>query len=256
MITMNEERAVARVIEDICDALHGREYEIVVVDSSRDATPVIAAGQGARVVRQFPPKGYGRAMGRVLQECRGDVVVTLDCDGTYPASKIPRLADMVLSGEWDLVNASRLGSRPASMPLANYVANWLFAVAGWLLTGVKSTDLHSGMRAYSHRVIHDVEFDPNGPALPVELLLKPALQGFRLCEVFIPYGQRIGETTLQRWSSTVWTFRRIFRLAIFRFSSLRKRAYSADRKARSSPSLDQSHQPSGSATATHHNPVG
>ena len=39
MITMNEERAVARVIEDICDALHGREYEIVVVDSSRDATP-------------------------------------------------------------------------------------------------------------------------------------------------------------------------------------------------------------------------
>ena len=28
-------------------------------------------------------------MGRVLQECHGDVVVTLDCDGTYPASEIP-----------------------------------------------------------------------------------------------------------------------------------------------------------------------
>jgi glycosyltransferase involved in cell wall biosynthesis len=216
MITMNEERAVARVIEDISDALHGRDYEIVVVDSSRDATPNIAAGQGARVIRQFPPQGYGRAMGRVLRESRGDVVVTLDCDGTYPASEIPRLADMVLSGKCDLVNASRLGRRPESMPIANYFANWLFAVTAWLLVGVKSTDLHSGMRAYSRRLIQEVEFDPNGPALPVDLLLKPALEGFRVSEVFIPYGERIGETTLQRWSSTIWTFRRILRLAVSR----------------------------------------
>jgi glycosyltransferase involved in cell wall biosynthesis len=228
MITMNEEKAVARVIEDISDALRGREYEIVIVDSSRDATPNIAAGQGARVIRQFPPKGYGRAMGRVLQESHGDVVVTLDCDGTYPASEIPQLADMVLSGQCDLVNASRLERRPESMPFANYLANWLFAVTGWLLVGVKSTDLHSGMRAYSRRVIQEVQFDPNGPALPVELLLKPALQGFRVSEVFIPYGERIGETTLQRWSSTVWTFRRILRLALSRFAPLTKHAVSAD----------------------------
>jgi len=228
MITMNEEKAVARVIEDISDALRGREYEIVIVDSSRDATPNIAAGQGARVLRQFPPQGYGRAMGRVLRECSGDVIVTLDCDGTYPAAEIPHLADMVLSGECDVANASRLERRPQNMPLGNYLANWLFAVSGWLLTGIKSTDLHSGMRAYSRRVVHDVDFDPNGPALPVELLLKPALQGFRLAEVFIPYGQRIGETTLHRWSSTVWTFRRILRLALMRLSPLNKPVVSAD----------------------------
>jgi glycosyltransferase involved in cell wall biosynthesis len=226
MITMNEEKAVARVIEDISDALRGREYEIVIVDSSRDATPVIAAGQGARVIRQFPPKGYGRAMGRVLQECAGDVVVTLDCDGTYPASEIPRIADMVLSGECDLVNASRLEHRPAHMPFSNYLANWLFAVTGSLLTGVKSTDVHSGMRAYSHRLIRSVQFDPAGPALPVELLLKPVLQGFKMREIFIPYGQRIGETTLHRWSSTVWTFRRILRLVPARFSSKQARSFS------------------------------
>ena len=89
------------------------------------------------------------------------------------------------------------------MAWPNYLANWLFAFTGWLLVGVKSTDLHSGMRAYSRQLIQQVEVDPNGPALPVELLLKPALQGFRIGEVFIPYGERIGETTLQRWSSTL-----------------------------------------------------
>jgi hypothetical protein len=148
----------------------------------------------------------------VLHESLGDVVVTLDCDGTYPASEIPTIADMVLSGECDLVNASRLERRPAAMPFANYLANRTFALAAWLLVGVRSTDLHSGMRAYSRRVIEQVDFDPNGPALPVELLLKPARRGFRIREIFIPYGERIGETTLDRWSSTVWTFRRIFRV--------------------------------------------
>lgn len=213
MITMNEEQAVARVIEDIHAALPEREHEIVIVDSSKDSTPEIAEQMGARVIRQFPPQGYGHAMARVLGECRGEVTVTLDCDGTYPADEIPRLADMVLSGDCDLVNASRLEKRPAAMPWPNYLANWVFAVTGWLLVGVRSTDLHSGMRAYSRQVIERVKVDPHGPALPVDLLLKPALMGFRIKEVFIPYGERIGTTTLQRWTSTLWTFRRIFRLA-------------------------------------------
>jgi glycosyltransferase involved in cell wall biosynthesis len=213
MITMNEENAVGQVIAEIRAALGEHEYEIVIVDSSRDRTPEIAGDLGARVIRQFPPQGYGRAMGRVLKESRGDVVVTLDCDGTYPAYEIPRIADMVLKGECDLVNASRLEKRPASMPVANYLANWLFAFAGHVLLGVQSTDLHSGMRAYSREIIERVEFDPNGPALPVELMLKPALAGFRVREIFIPYGERIGVTTLRRFESTVWTFRRIFRLA-------------------------------------------
>lgn len=213
MITMNEEKAVARVIEDIRAAMGDREHEIVIVDSSRDATPEVAERMGARVIRQFPPQGYGRAMARVLKECHGKVAVTLDCDGTYPAREIPRLADRVLQGECDLVNASRLEKRHAAMPWPNYFANRVFALAGRVLVGVRSTDLHSGMRAYSHEVIERVEVDPNGPALPVELLLKTGLMGFRIQEVFIPYGERIGQTTLQRWSSTLWTFRRIFRLA-------------------------------------------
>ena len=197
MISMNEEEAVGRVIGEIRAALQNHEHEIVRVDSSRDSTPQIAEQLGARV----------------LKECRGDVVVTLDCDGTYPADEIPRLAGMVLGGECDVVNASRLERRPAAMPWPNYFANWLFAFTGRILVGVKSTDLHSGMRAYSRQVIERVEVDPHGPALPVDLLLKPALQGFRVHEVFIPYGERIGQTTLQRWSSMLWTFRRVFRLA-------------------------------------------
>ena len=218
MITRNEEAAVAKVIGDIQKALAGLDAEILVVDSSTDKTPEIAAGAGARVVRQFPPKGYGPAMARALAEGRGDVVITLDCDDTYPTDVIPELAASVLSGQTDLVNASRLGSRPKAMPLANFLANRLFAWTARLVLGVKTTDVHSGMRAYRRTLLQNVPFDPDGPALPVELLLKPALAGYRVTERFIEYRDRVGVTTLNRWESTVWTFRRIFRLLPMRLS--------------------------------------
>jgi glycosyltransferase involved in cell wall biosynthesis len=218
MITLNEESAVGKVIAEIKAAVAGLDAEILVVDSSADRTPELAAAAGARVVRQFPPQGYGRAMARALSEGRGDVIVTLDCDDTYPADRIPSLANEVLSGKSDLVNASRLQFKPASMPLANYLANWLFAFSSRVLLGVKTTDVHSGMRAYRRTMLERVTFDPEGPALPVQLMLKPALLGYRITEVFIPYRDRIGVTTLRRWHSTIWTFRRILRLVPLRFS--------------------------------------
>ncbi len=41
-----------------------------------------------------------------------------------------------LNGECDLVNASRLEKRPASMPWPNCFASWLFAFTGRILLGV------------------------------------------------------------------------------------------------------------------------
>ena len=219
MITLNEQEAVGKVIADIQAATAGLDVEILVVDSSKDRTPEIAAAAGARVVRQFPPQGYGRAMARALSEGRGDVVITLDCDDTYPPDRIPEMAEMVLSGRYDLVNASRLESKPSSMPMPNYLANWLFAVVSGILLGVKTTDVHSGMRAYRRTMLDKVTFDPSGPALPVDLMLKPALAGYRMAEIFIPYRDRIGVTTLRKWESTIWTFKRIFRLFLSRWQS-------------------------------------
>src|SRR5215475_15068346 len=102
MITLNEERAIAKVVDDIRRVVP--DAEILVVDSSQDRTAEIAEARGCRVIKQFPPKGYGPAMDRAVREASGDVVVTLDCDDTYPVEVIPQIAGMVASGEWDLVN--------------------------------------------------------------------------------------------------------------------------------------------------------
>lgn len=210
MITMNEEKAITKVIHNI------REYvpnaEILVIDSSKDQTPVLAEQLGARVIRQFPPKGYGPAMDLALRSASGGVVITLDCDDTYPAEKIPELARLILDENYDLVDASRLKSKPEAMPMINYFANYGFALIASALFFKRLTDLHSGMRAYRQTMIHSLRYQAKGAALPVELLLRPIKEGYRVKSIFIDYRERIGVSTMRPFQSAWWTLKRILKV--------------------------------------------
>ena len=211
MISMNEEGAVGGVIEEI--RRQAPEAEILLVDSSKDQTPVIAERMGARVLRQFPPRGYGPAMTRLLYSATTDVIVTMDCDGTYPAERILELHRRIEDGV-DLVNASRTHSRPQAMPLANYVANRVFALGASAVHGLWTTDVHSGMRAYRTSMLRGMYVPEKGAALPVALMVVPARHGYTVEDTNIDYKERIGNTTLHRFDSTVWTARRVVHAAL------------------------------------------
>jgi glycosyltransferase involved in cell wall biosynthesis len=208
MITMNEERAVAKVIGDIRRV--APDAEILLVDSSKDRTAEVAQELGCRVIKQFPPRGYGPAMDRAVREAAGDIVVTLDCDDTYPVEVIPKLVALIDEG-FDLVNTTRTWRRPQAMPFANFLANRFFALGARVLHGLRTTDVHSGMRAYRKSMIDAVTWDPKGAALPVDMYVIPFRRGFKVTEIPIDYRERIGETTLHRFSSTIWTFKRLWR---------------------------------------------
>lgn len=207
MITMNEEKAIAKVVADIRRV--APDAEILIVDSSRDRTAEIATELGCRVIKQFPPQGYGPAMDRAVREAGGDVVITLDCDDTYPVEVIPELVRRIEAGA-DLVNTTRVKHRPKAMPFANFIANRIFALGARVLHGLKTTDVHSGMRAYRKSMIDQVQWNARGPALPVDMIVIPHRNGFRIEEIVIDYRERVGTTTLNRWQSTVWTFKRLW----------------------------------------------
>ena len=207
MITRNEEKAIAKVIGDIRRAVP--QAEILVVDSSSDRTAEIAKDLGVRVLEQFPPRGYGPAMDLALRSASGRVVVTLDCDDTYPTEDIPLLARLVLEEGYDIVDGSRLRCKPRAMPWLNYLANFGFALMASLLFRRRVTDLHSGMRAYRKEMLDTLTYEVNGAALPVELLLRPLKMGKRLKVVSIDYRERIGQTTMCPLQSAWWTLRRI-----------------------------------------------
>ena len=209
MITMNEAEAVAKVIGDIRRAVPSAE--ILIVDSSSDRTPEIARSLGARVIRQFPPEGYGPAMDMALRSSAGEVVVTLDCDDTYPVERIEGMAALVLEEGYDLVDGSRLAEKPAAMPWLNFLANWGFALIASVVFLRRIDDLHSGMRAYRKTLIEGLSYDKKGAALPVELLLRPLREGRKIKVVHISYRPRIGKSTMRPLESAWWTLKRIWR---------------------------------------------
>jgi glycosyltransferase involved in cell wall biosynthesis len=207
MITRNEEGAIAKVIEDIRRVVP--DAEILVVDSSEDATADIAQRLGARVIRQYPPRGYGPAMDTALRGGVGKVIVTLDCDDTYPARQIPVLARLVLEEGYDIVDGSRLKGKPSAMPWINYFANMAFGLLASLLFFRWVTDLHSGMRAYRKTMIDELTYRANGAALPVELLLRPLKMGKKFKVIPIDYRERVGQSTMRPFQSAWWTLKRI-----------------------------------------------
>jgi len=197
-ITLNEERAIGKVIADIKAA--AGDCEIVVVDSSSDRTPEIAESMGARVIRQ-EPRGYGVAMRTALLSGEGDIVITTDCDDTYPMHMIPEFVAGIEEG-YDIVSGSRLAGclKPAHMPFVNWFGNWLFAAMTSTLYGFRTTDVTTGMRAYRKEVLHSIEWETNY-ALPAELVIRPHLAGRRIKEIAIPYRERVGDITLNKWRS-------------------------------------------------------
>ena len=209
MIAKNEEKAVVDVIRNIKNHLPGAE--ILIVDSSEDRTAEIAIEHGAKVIKQYPPEGYGPAMGKALLTPQKDIIITLDCDNTYPTEILPKLVELINEG-YDLVGTSRISrEKPAHMPLPNYFANKLFNIVASIVFFRRVKDIHTGMRAYRRAMLHNIDWHIDASALPVELILKPMRKKYKVKEIPIDYRPRVGETTLDRWTSTAWTFRRIIK---------------------------------------------
>ncbi len=218
MITMNEQDSIRRVVRHLRRDVPGAT--VAIVDSSTDRTPEIAVEEKVDLVRQYPPKGYGPAMIRALTYPSRPIVVTLDCDDTYPTQYIPALVEMVRSG-YDVAGTTRLArGKPRAMPWTNYLANRLFNLAASVVFLRPVRDVHSGMRAYRCETINRFSWLSDAPALPVELLLLPLRSGMHVKEIPIPYSERIGDSTLQRFTSTLWTFRRILRSRTVRLSTV------------------------------------
>lgn len=192
----NEAEAIGPVLDDIAAATDGRA-EVVVVDSSDDGTADIARERDARVVDQSP-RGYGAAVRRALYEASNPVRITTDCDGTYPMDRIPDFLALINDG-YDVVSGDRLYHGADTMPPMNRLGNRAFAAVASVLGGAHLHDVTTGMRAYHEDVIQSIRWTEN-TGLSAELLIRPAMRGYRVRQEPIEYDERLGETKLDPFS--------------------------------------------------------
>jgi glycosyltransferase involved in cell wall biosynthesis len=194
VIVVMPARNAARTLEQTYAAIP-REWvdEIILVDDkSTDETIEVARGLPLHVIWHPHNVGYGGNQKTCYLEAlqrEADAVVMLHPDGQYEPSLIPRLVAPVLRGEADLVLGSRLAepgaARAGGMPLHKYVANrGLTAIENRVL-GTHLSELHTGYRAYSRRVLLEVPFLRNALdfSFDSELLMQASHFGFRIAEV-------------------------------------------------------------------------
>ncbi len=192
MGTYNEEAAIETVLADVDRVTDGRA-NVVCVDSSSDRTAELARAAGARVIEQ-EPQGYGVAVRAALLAADRPVVVTTDCDDTYPMERLPDFLNRINEG-YDVVSGDRLTNGADAMPRLNRLGNRAFASVASLLLGEELTDTTTGMRAYRRELIQKIRWTEN-TGLSAELLMRPVARDYDVIEVPIDYRERAGETKL------------------------------------------------------------
>lgn len=169
---------------------------ILVDDASQDDTPEIARQLGLDVIVHLQNKGYGGNQKTCYIEALSqgaDVVVMLHPDNQYDATRIPSMIQPILDGKADLVLGSRLmGGRSATlkggMPIWKYVSNRFLTTVENLAFGTHLSEMHTGFRAYSRRLLTTIPFLLNSDdfVFDSEVIAQTVACGFRITEVPVP----------------------------------------------------------------------
>ncbi len=210
---LNEEQGIEQVLRRMPDFVD----EVIVVDNaSTDRTSEVARSFGAQVIRE-EVRGYGRSYKRGFRQARGDIIVTLDGDHSYPVDAISYLLEAFLHLEVDFLNASRFPVRdPKAMSFKHKVGNLVLSLVMSLLFFRWVRDSQSGMWVFRRSILEDMELISDGMAfseeIKIEAIRNPRV---RFAEISIQYSSRLGEVKLNPWRdgfhNLAFLFRKRFR---------------------------------------------
>lgn len=190
----NEEEGIRFVLE----RMPAYVDEVIVIDNNcTDDTAAVAASLGARVVGEGR-KGYGYSYQCGFPHARGDIIATVDGDGTYPAAEIARMIDHLEAHAVDFVSANRFPlDLPGAMHRRNRIGNGILTLVTRLLYRTPIADSQSGMWVFRRRCLDAIRPVEGGMAFSEEIKLEAiAAPDIRFAEVHILYTPRIGETKL------------------------------------------------------------
>ena len=191
----NEEESIGKVIADIPKTC---VQEIIVVDNGcLDRTAEVACAAGARVVRE-DRRGYGSAcLAGIAALNAPEIVVFLDGDYSDFPSEMPLLIQPILAGDAEIVIGSRIRGaheKGALLPQARF-GNALATFLIRLLFHVHYTDL-GPFRAIRYERLLAMDMQDKTFGWTVEMQVKAAKMGLRVCEVPVSYRKRIGQSKI------------------------------------------------------------
>ena len=165
VVVMPAYNAAGTLVKTYADIPKGVVHHVILVDDvSADDTVEVAKRLNIQVVVHASNKGYGGNQKTCYLEALkagADVVVMLHPDYQYDSTLIPEMIAPILSGRADFVMGSRIigeGALKGGMPWWKYVSNRLLTTLENFILNKRFSDLHTGFRAYSRRMLTTVPF--------------------------------------------------------------------------------------------------
>jgi glycosyltransferase involved in cell wall biosynthesis len=190
----NEELTVGNIVDRVKTTLQKIDltYEIIVIDDcSYDKSLETAKKHSAKIytLKQHLGKGYALRAG--FAKAKGDIIVTIDSDGSHRPEELPQVLAPILKDKADLVIGSRyLNQKNVAARKLNAFGVQIFNLLIQLLTGTAITDSQSGYRAMKREILNGQRLKSGGYEIESEMLVKTAKEGFRVAEVPISFEQR------------------------------------------------------------------
>jgi len=180
----NEEKNIAAIITKLADIT---DTIIVCNDGSSDLTSDIAEKMGAFVINHEKNLGYGAAIRSIFlkaKELDGDILVTFDADGQHRIEDIEKVTKPIIDQEVDLVIGSRfLDESEKEVPQYRKVGIKVITKITNISIKKQLTDSQSGFRAYSKKVLNELNLSELGMGISTEILIKASSKNFRITEV-------------------------------------------------------------------------
>lgn len=189
----NEEEGLPVVLNDVFKLIN-ESYEIIVVDDgSTDRTREVAQRFPCRVISHIYNSGKGAAMKTGIKEARGESIIFIDADNTYPPEGILELAKAL--DNYDMALASRKTGHQ-NIPAFNRIGNSIFRNSIRYLYGFQGYDPLTGLYGMKKTYLKSMNLESKGFGIESEICIKAARMGLRVKDIHIKYRDRIGKAKL------------------------------------------------------------
>jgi glycosyltransferase involved in cell wall biosynthesis len=155
---MNEEENIQPLLQAVCRALQGVNYEVVIVDdgSTDNTKKQILEHADARTVLVELRGNYGQstALAAGIDYARGQYLALIDGDGQNDPSDIPMMLNLLKKEDWDVVAGNRRHRRDGLLlrKIPSQIAN---ALIRWL-TGVHIKDYGCTLKVFRAEIAGDL----------------------------------------------------------------------------------------------------
>ena len=192
----NEEAGLPVVLENIFRVVDGTCEVVVVDDGSHDKTSEVASRFPCKIVKHVVNRGKAEAMKTGIRHARGENVIFIDADGTYPVEVIPQMVETLKS--CDAVYGSRSTGRD-NIPYFNRLGNAMFQNMMKRIYGFKASDYSTGLYGLRKRYLEMMDIKSCGFDIEVEIAAKASRMQLRVKEIPIEYRSRLGNSKLCGW---------------------------------------------------------